>query len=158
MKTLSVHLVTTIALALSGSGLAGCASTSGASSAPAGPVALQGARYKLLAAGGALDGRVVEFLQKGETVVGCLASPGNRLRSVTGLDMGLRVFSLQKKTDNQYEGVYKAISPDGSIADKEVTVFFEGDGMNWNLESATWERQSEASQLGDAEKSRCTAK
>jgi hypothetical protein len=158
MKTLSVHLVT-LALALSGAGLAGCASSSGASSgAPAGPVALQGARYKLLAAGGTLDGRVVEFLQKGDTVIGCLAAPGNRLRSVTGLDTGLRVFSLQRKSGNQFEGVYKAISPDGSIADKEVTVFFEGDGMSWNLESATWERQSEAGQLADAEKSRCSGK
>jgi hypothetical protein len=157
MKTISLSLVT-LALALSGAGLAGCASTSGAASAPKGPVALQGARYKLLAAGGALDGRVVEFLQKGETAFGCLASPGNRLRSVTGLDTGIRIFSLQKKGENQWDGVYKAISPDGSIADKEVTVFFEGDGMSWNLESATWERQSEAAQLNDSEKGRCTAK
>jgi hypothetical protein len=157
MKTITVHLVT-LALTLSAAGLSGCASTSGASSAPAGPVALQGARYKLLAAGGTLDGRVVEFLQRGDTAIGCLAAPGNRLRSVTGLDIGLRVFSLQKKSDNQYEGVYKAISPDGSVADKEVTVFFEGDGMSWNLESATWERQSEAGQLGEAEKNRCAGK
>ncbi len=157
MNKNSVRFVT-FAVALSAAGLSGCASTSGASSAPKGPVALQGARYKLLAAGGALDGRVVEFLQKGETVIGCLASPGNRLRSVTGLDTGIRVFSLQKKGENQYDGVYKAISPDGSIADKEVTVFFEGEGMSWNLESATWERQSDASQLNDTEKGRCTAK
>ena len=157
MKTLAVHLLS-MTLALSGAGLAGCASTSGASSVPSGPVALQGARYKLLAAGGTLDGRVVEFLQKGDTVIGCLAAAGNRLRGVAGIDMGTRIFSLQKKGDNQYEGVYKAISPDGSIADKEVTLFFDGEGMNWNLESATWERQSEAGQMVDAEKSRCAGK
>jgi hypothetical protein len=156
MKTLTVHLLS-ISVAVTGACLAGCASTSGAS-VPSGPIALQGARYKLLAAGGALDGRVVEFLQRGDTVIGCLAAPGNRLRSVAGIDMGTRVFSLSKKGENQYEGVYKAISPDGNIADKEVTVFFEGDGMSWNLESATWERQSEASQMVDAEKSRCSAK
>jgi hypothetical protein len=156
MKTFTV--LASMSLALTGAGLAGCASTSGASSAPSGPLSLDGARYKLLAAGGALDGRVVEFLQKGDTVVGCLAAPGNRLRSVAGIDMGTRVFSLSKKGENQFEGVYKAISPDGSIADKEVTVFFEGDGMSWNLESATWERQSEASQLAAGEKSRCTGK
>jgi hypothetical protein len=156
MKTFTVHLIS-MSLAVAGAGLAGCASTSGAS-VPSGPVTLQGARYKLLAAGGTLDGRVVEFLQKGDTVIGCLAAPGNRLRSVAGIDMGTRVFSLSKKGDNQYEGVYKAISPDGNIADKEVTVFFEGDGMSWNLESATWERQSEANQMVDAEKSRCSAK
>jgi hypothetical protein len=158
MKTFTVQLVS-ISLALSGASLAGCASTSGASSAPAGPLTLQGARYKLLAAGGTLDGRVVEFLQKGDTVIGCLAAPGNRLRSVAGIDMGTRVFSLQKKgADNQFEGVYKAITPDGNVADKEVTVFFEGDGMSWNLESATWERQSESNQLADGEKSRCAGK
>jgi hypothetical protein len=157
MKTFTVHLVS-LSLALTGAGLAGCASTGGAASAPSGPLALDNTRYKLLAAGGALDGRVVQFLQSGDTVIGCLVSPGNRLRSVAGIDMGTRVFSLQKKGENQFEGVYKAISPDGSIADKEVTVFFEGDGMSWNLESATWERQSEASPLAAGEKSRCTGK
>ncbi len=157
MKTLSVHIVS-ISMAVAGASLAGCASTSGAASVPAGPIALEGARYKMLAAGGALDGRVVEFLQRGDTVIGCLASPGNRLRSVAGIDMGTRVFSLQKKGENQFEGVYKAISPDGSIADKEVTVFFDGEGMNWNLESATWERQSEAAQMAAAEKARCSGK
>ena len=156
MKTFTV--LVSMSLAVSGAGLAGCASTSGASSAPSGPVTLDGARYKLLAAGGALDGRVVEFLQSGDTVIGCLVAPGNRLRSVAGIDMGTRVFSLQKKGENQFEGVYKAISPDGSIADKEVTVFFEGDGLSWNLESATWERQSETNQLAAGEKSRCTGK
>ena len=155
MKTLSLHVVT-VAVALSGAGLLGCASTSGAS-APKGPVALQGARYKMLAAGGALDGRVVEFLQKGDTVVGCLASIGNRLRNVTGLSTGMRVFSLTKKGENQYEGVYKNITADGNIGDAQVTVFFEGDGMSWNLESATWERQAETAQLNADEKGKCAS-
>jgi hypothetical protein len=161
MKTHTTHRLAIslfLAASLATLGVAGCASTGGATSAPAGPIALQGARYKLLAAGGALDGRVVEFLQKGDTVIGCLVSPGNRLRNVAGIDIGLRIFSLQKKGESQYDGVYKAITPDGNIADKEVTVFFEGDGMNWNLESATWERQSESSQMQEAEKTRCAGK
>lgn len=154
MKTITTHVLATSLLLTAA---AGCASKGGASAAAAGPVNLQGARYKLLMAGGALDGRVVEFLQKGDTAIGCLASTGNRLRNVAGLDMGLRIFSLSRKgAENQYEGVYKAITPDGSVADKEVAVFFEADGMNWNLESATWERQSESNQLSAAEKSRCT--
>jgi hypothetical protein len=138
---------------------AGCA-TSG-SSAPANPnepVKLAGARYKLLAAGGGLDGRVVEFIERGEGIRGCLAAPGSKLRGVSGLDLGTWVYSLQKKGMNEYEGVYRAIGADGSITDKPVNVSFSGDNLSWNLESATWERQSESSVLTDDEKKRCMAK
>jgi hypothetical protein len=144
--------------ALAGS-LAGCASSGGASGAkPGEPVALEGARYKLLAAGGQLDGRVVEFLQRGDTVVGCLAEPGPKLRSATGIDTGLRIFSMSKKANNEWEGVYRAVGGDGSITDKPVAVSFDGDGMTWNLESATWERQSESAQLSEAQKKTCAGK
>jgi hypothetical protein len=139
----------------------GCASSGSTSSTkPGEPVPLEGARYKLLAAGGQLDGRVVEFLQRGDTVIGCLAAPGNKLRSATGVDVGIRVFSMSRAKDNvnAWEGVYRAISPDGSIADKPVAVSFDGDSMIWNLESATWERQSESKQLDDQQKKTCTGK
>ena len=140
--------------------LAGCASSGGgaASIKPGEPVPLKGARYKLLAAGGQLDGRVVEFLQGGDTAVGCLAEPGAKLRSATGVEMGLRVFSLQKKGPNEWEGVYTAVGADGSLNQKPVAVNFEGENMSWNLESATWERQSESSQLSDAQKKACSGK
>ena len=144
--------------ALAGS-LAGCASSGGASSStPGAPVALEGARDKLLAAGGQLDGRIVEFLQRGDTVIGCLAEPGPKLRGATGIDTGLRVFSMSKKANNEWEGVYRAVGGDGSITDKPVNVSFDGDTMTWNLESATWERQSESATLTDVQKKQCAGK
>lgn len=134
--------------------VAGCASSSSATK-PGEPVALNGARYKLLAAGGQLDGRVVEFLESNGTAIGCLAEPGPKLRGATGIDVGLRVFSMKKNANNEWEGTYRAVGGDGSITDKPVSVSFDGEGMSWNLESATWERQSESSQLTDAQKTQC---
>lgn len=163
MKKTSVSRPVLIgSLLLSAAAAAGCASGGGAasgaaSSTPGAPVVLDGARYKLLAAGGSLDGRVVEFLQRGKSVMGCLASTGNKLRGVAGVDTGTWVFSLQEKGGpGEYEGVYRAINPDGSIQEKPVAVGFQGEGLSWNLESATWERQSETSQLTPEEKTRCT--
>ena len=139
--------------------LAGCASSGSTSSAkPGEPVALEGARYKLLAAGGQLAGRIVEFLQRGDTVIGCLAEPGPKLRGATGIDTGLRVFSMSKKSTNEWEGVYRAVGGDGSITDKPVAVSFEADTMTWNLESATWERQSGSATLTDDQKKQCAGK
>jgi hypothetical protein len=146
-------------LALAAAAFAGCAT--GGSSAPANPnepVKLAGSRYKLLAAGGGLDGRVVEFIERGEGLRGCLVAPGVKLRGVSGIDMGTWVYSLQKKGLNEYEGVYRAIGPDGSIQDKQVSVNFAGDNLGWNLESATWERQSDSNMLSDEEKKRCMSK
>jgi hypothetical protein len=138
----------------------GCASSggSGSTTKPGEPVELKGARYKLLAAGGALDGRVVEFMQGGDTAVGCLAAPGAKLRSATGVDLGLRVFSIQKKGPNEWEGTYRAVGADGSVSDKPVALNFDGDNMSWNLESATWERQSESNQLTEDQKKACKGK
>jgi hypothetical protein len=137
--------------------LGGCASTgSSGSGSSGGPLVLEGARYKLLAAGGSLDGRVVEFLVRGKGLMGCLAAPGSKLRGAAGIDVGTWVFSAQEKAPNEYEGVYRAIGADGSITDKPVAISFQGDSLGWNLESATWERQSEMSQLTAEEKARCT--
>jgi hypothetical protein len=138
--------------------LGGCASggSAGAGKSSGGPLVLDGARYKLLAAGGSLDGRVVEFMLRGKGLMGCLAAPGNKLRGAAGIEMGTWVFSLQEKAPNEYEGVYRAIGADGSITDKPVAVGFTGDNLGWNLESATWERQSEMNQLTPDEKSKCT--
>jgi hypothetical protein len=137
--------------------LSGCASSGSASSGNSGgPLVLEGARYKLLAAGGSLDGRVVEFMVRGKSLMGCLAAPGSKLRGAAGIEIGTWVFSMQEKAPNEYEGVYRAIGGDGSINDKPVNVGFTGDNLGWNLESATWERQSESSQLTAEEKTRCT--
>ena len=157
MNTRSLVSLVLSCLALSGA-LAGCASSGSSGVKPGEPVPLEGARYKLLAAAGALDGRVVEFLQRGDTVIGCLAEPGNKLRGATGVEAGLRVFSMAKKAPNEFEGSYRAVGSDGSIVDKQVSVSFDGDNMSWNLESATWERQSESSQLSEAQKTTCQAK
>ena len=137
--------------------LGGCASSGSAASGKTdGPLVLEGARYKLLAAGGSLDGRTVEFMVRGKGLMGCLAGMGNKLRGAAGIDMGTWVFSLQEKAPNEYEGVYRAIGADGSITDKPVAVSFQSDSLGWNLESATWERQSEMSQLTADEKTKCT--
>lgn len=145
-----------LALAL---GAGGCASTGSSPPAnPNEPVKLEGARYKLLASAGSLDGRVVEFLQRGDTVRGCLVETGPKLRSVTGLDLGTWLFSLSRKKPNEYEGAYRAVGTDGSVNEKQVAVSFVGDSMSWNLESATWERQSESNQLTPDEKAKCEAK
>jgi hypothetical protein len=159
LNSSSLVLASMVALGGIAGGLSGCASSGGASSTkPGEPVELKGARYKLLAAGGALDGRVVEFMQGGDTAVGCLAAPGAKLRSATGVDLGLRVFSIQKKGPNEWEGTYRAVGADGSISDKPVALNFDGDNMSWNLESATWERQSESNQLTEDQKKACKGK
>ena len=150
------------ALAVAVAQLVGCASSSGGAAAtpakPGEPVALDGADYKLLAAGGGLDGRVVEFVERGNTIRGCLVKPGNKLRSASGVEMGTWVFSLTQKGPNEYEGVYRAIGPDASVQEKQVALNFAGDSMSWNQESATWERQSDTKQLTDEQKKRCVAR
>src|SRR5437763_11029879 len=43
----------------------GCATSGGAAPAPSGPVELDGTRWKLVALGGSLDGRVIQFKKRG---------------------------------------------------------------------------------------------
>jgi hypothetical protein len=136
---------------------AGCASSSGAAK-PSGPVPLDGARYKLIAAGGSLDGRIVEFKKRGDGFMGCLVDAGMKLRSAPGIDLGIWIFSLKPKKENEYEGAYRAIGSDGAPNEKEVFVSFEGDNLSWNLESATWERQSESGTLTPEQKAKCWSK
>jgi hypothetical protein len=118
----------------------GCA-TSGAPKST-GPVELNQSKWKLVVSGGRMDGRVIEFKKRGPGYMAFLVEKGHRLREVTGLDMGETwVFSIKPKKENEYEGIYRDISPDGSMSEKEVVVFIDGDNLNWNLETATWERQ-----------------
>jgi hypothetical protein len=130
-------LAVTAPLALGG---AGCATGSGAKSSA--PVELNGSKWKMIVSGGRMDGRIIEFKKRGPGYMAFLVEKGHRLRDVTGLDMGETwVFSIKPKGVNEYEGVYRDISPDGSMSEKEVVVFIDGDNLNWNLETATWERQ-----------------
>jgi hypothetical protein len=157
-----IHTVLVSLLMLAPVVSSGCA-TSGPAAPPAnpgGPVELGGARYKLVESGGSLDQRMVEFLKKGDTIRGCLVSFGMRLRNVTGLDNGVPVFQARQSATNpnEYTGVYKNIQPDGQIIDKEVTITFVGDELHWNLESATWSRQSDSNQMNDEEKKKCEGK
>jgi hypothetical protein len=110
---------------------------------PSGPVELDGTRWKLVAIGGSLDGRVVQFHKRGSNgYIGELVDLGRRLRSVVGLQTGYELFQLKKTPkENEYEGVYKSIDPKGGVADKQVLVFVNGNTLTWNQESATWERQ-----------------
>jgi hypothetical protein len=140
----------------------GCATSGAAAPAakPGGPVEIDGARYKLVESGGSLDQRVVEFMKANDTIRGCLVTFGMRLRNVTGLDNGVPVFQARQNPNNpnEYSGVYKSIQPDGQILDKEVTISFEGDELHWNLESATWSRQSDSNQMTPEEKKKCKGK
>ncbi len=113
-----------------------------APSTPAGPIELDGTKWKLLVIAGSIDGRVVQFKRKGKgAYVGNLVELGNKLRNAVGIHEGMEVFSLREKATNQYEGVYKAVSGSGDIAEKEVVVFFKHDSFTWNQENAQWERQ-----------------
>lgn len=120
---------------------AGCATSSAAKST--GPVELNQSKWKLIVSGGRMDGRVVEFKKKGAGYMAVLIERGHILRDVTGLNMGETwIFSLRPKGTNEYEGTYREIGRDGSMAEKEVVVFINGDSLSWNLETATWERQN----------------
>jgi hypothetical protein len=164
IRTLLATLVVLGPLALGGCASSGSAGAGAAPVDPSAPVELEGARYKLVASGGSLDGRVVEFIKGGDTIRGCLVTFGMRLRKVTGLDLGIPIFQAkQSKTNpNEYEGMYKNIGPDGSMADKEVQISFlggaPGGSLTWNLESATWERQEEVNQMTEDEKKKCRGK
>jgi hypothetical protein len=121
----------------------GCATSGGsAAPAPSGPVELDNSRWKLVALGGQLDGRIVEFHKRGsDGYEGLLVDFGRRLRDVVGLKQGFPMFQLKKKSETEYEGVYKSVDPSGAQADKEVVVFVNGNTLTWNQESAVWERQ-----------------
>jgi hypothetical protein len=124
--------------------LAQACATSGAPAAPAqtGPVELDGTKWKLVALGGALDGREVTFQKRGSNgYSGKLTSLGRRLADVVGLQEGFEMFQLKRKSDNEFEGIYKSIDPKGGQQDKEVVVFVNGNSMTWNQESAVWEKQ-----------------
>jgi hypothetical protein len=119
----------------------GCATSGGAAASDGAPVELDGSKWKLVALGSRLDGRVVEFKKRGaDGYIGELAEPGSRLREATGIKIGQEIFRLRKRGLNEYEGMYRAIGPDGSFTEKEVTVFVQGNSLSWNQESAVWER------------------
>jgi hypothetical protein len=136
-------LISALALLFCGVLAQACATSSSSTPPPAsGPVELDGTRWKLVAIGGSLDGRVVEFHKRGSNgYVGKLVTLGRRLQEVVGLQEGFDMFQLKRKGDNEFEGVYKSIEPKGGQADKEVVVFVNGNSMTWNQESAVWEKQ-----------------
>jgi hypothetical protein len=141
-RTSSSRLTVILAAALLGMLGQACATSGGAPPPPSGPIELDGTRWKLIALGGNLDGRVVEFHKRGsDGYVGQLIDVGRRLRDVVGLKPGYEIFQLKKKKENEYEGVYKSVDPSGTQADKEVVVFVSGNQLTWNQESAVWERQ-----------------
>jgi hypothetical protein len=109
---------------------------------PSGPVELDKTRWKLVALAGQLDGRVVEFQKRGsDAYVGKLVVLGRRLQDVVGLKEGFEMFQLKKKGENEYEGVYKSVEPNGNQIDKEVNISVNGNSFTWNQETANWERQ-----------------
>jgi hypothetical protein len=109
---------------------------------PSGPVELDGTKWKLVSLGGSLDGRVIQFQKRGSNgYEGKLVNLGRRLQDVVGLQEGFVMFQLKRKSDAEFEGVYKAIEPKGGQQDKEVVMFVNGNSMTWNQESAVWEKQ-----------------
>jgi hypothetical protein len=123
-----------------------CATSGGAAApaaaAPSGPIELDGTRWKLVMLAGNLDGRVVEFHKRGsDGYSGTLVEMGRKLRDAMGIQPGFELLQLKRKKENEYEGVYKAIDAGGAVQNKEVVVFVSGNNLNWNQESAVWERQ-----------------
>jgi hypothetical protein len=119
-------------------GLVSCATSA---PAPTGPVELDGTKWKLVMIGGSLDGRVIGFKKKGKDgYIGTLLETGRQLQAVVGLELGREIFSIQKKSDKEYQGVYKHIDKAGNISEREVIVFVDGNNLTWNQESAVWER------------------
>jgi hypothetical protein len=138
----AVGLAGSLALLAPGCASGGAASGGSAPAAPSGPVELDGTRWKLVALGGNLDGRIVEFKKRGsDGYEGKIVDLGRKLRDVVGLNTGFVMFSLKKKGENEYEGVYNAVDNRGGQAGKEVMVFVNGNNLTWNQESAVWERQ-----------------
>ena len=136
----------TLTVALATLGLAQAFATGGGAAAPAaaptGPIELDGTRWKLVMLAGNLDGRVVEFHKRGDDgYSGKLVEMGRKLRDAMGVQAGFEIFQLKRKNVNEYEGVYKAVDNAGAVQNKEVVVFVAGNNLNWNQESAVWERQ-----------------
>jgi hypothetical protein len=105
-------------------------------------VELDKTRWKLVAVAGQLDGRVIEFQRRGsDAYSGKLVVLGRRLQDVVGLKEGFEMFQLRRKAENEYEGTFKSIDPNGSQVDKEVYISVKGNTFTWNQEAATWERQ-----------------
>lgn len=121
--------------------LGGCA-TGGSAAAPSGePIELDGTKWKLVALGGVLDGRVIEFKKRGQDgYEATLVEPGRRLRDAVGVRPGEVIFKLRRKSPNEYEGMYKAIDSSGNSTEREVVVFTSGGTLSWNQESAVWEK------------------
>src|SRR5262245_40456806 len=108
---------------------------------PTGPIELDGTVWKLVALGGSLDGRVIEFKKRGANgYLATLKEPGRKLQNAVGVNVGTEIFILVTKGENQYEGTYKAYDASGGLVEKEVTLFVNADGLSWNLENAVWER------------------
>ena len=120
---------------------AGCATGGATSAANAAPVELDGTKWKLIILAGKMDGRVVAFKKKGAGYEALLEEPGPRLQGVPGIHAGAWAFLVRPKGNNEFEGAYRAFASDGSIPEKEVRLFVEGDTMTWDLESATWSKQ-----------------
>lgn len=118
-----------------------CATGTSAVVKPTGPVDLDKTQWRLVALGGSLDGRIVEFKRRGDDgYSGTLVDLGRRLRDVVGIKPGMQIFTLKRRAENEYEGIYKAIQTNGNYADKEIVVFIKDNTMTWDQESAIWER------------------
>jgi hypothetical protein len=106
---------------------------------------VDGAKYKLVVIAGRLDQRVVQFRKRGGGYIGVLVAKGKFLQEIVGIADNMEMFKLSpvEGADNVYEGVYITYQGDGSRTEAEVKVNFYKDSLNWNLESATWERVQE---------------
>jgi hypothetical protein len=118
----------------------GACATGGSASSSA-PVELDGSKWKMVAIGGQLDGRVIQFKKKGsDGYIGTLTEMGRRLEGVVGAQVGMQIFSLRQMKPNEYEGVYSSIEPNGNKREVEVSLSVAGDNISWNQETAVWER------------------
>ena len=133
-----------LAVVLATSTLA-CATSGGNATpaAPAGPIELDGTRWKMLMTpAGRLDLRIIQFKKQGTGYLGLLKDFGLQLRSVPGIREDMVFFKLEATAGaiNEYTGSYEAPGPDGVMSASIVNVSISGNRLIWNLGSAVWER------------------
>lgn len=122
--------------------LGACASTP---SVPLKKEEIDGAKYKLVVISGRLDQRVVQFRKRGAGYIGVLVHKGKFLQELVGVADDMEMFKVAPVAgeDNVYDGLFVTYQGDGARTETEVKVNFYKDRLNWNLESATWERVQE---------------
>jgi hypothetical protein len=146
MNNRGSHLFFSLLIAGLGALGAGCASSGGASGGPsgqpAGPIELDGTKWKLTLNNGSFDGREIQFKKEGSKfLTGSLTEVGRQMRNNTAAHPGVWIFQifLPAVSENTYRGIYR---PPGSM-ESEATFSVSADGklLRCSLMESNWFRQ-----------------